>query len=156
VLTDSERQAWREIQRRLVTDPDFARSVHAVHRRAPGDQHRPTRPSTILVAVTLIMLLLAGPNPLTQTEIAARHQTPEPRRSTLLSRPGADVEYLTGLEWAPAWEIAGLLVPTDTGTHGPVAPRDRRRAGARRLPRPDRLLQTLCHLQTSTSQRRTP
>jgi Protein of unknown function (DUF3040) len=119
VLTDRERRTWHEIQHRLVTDPDFARSMHAVHRRAPGDQHRPTRPSAILVALTLIVLLLTGPNPLTQTEIAARQQTPEPQRSSPLSRPGADVEYLTGVQWAPAREIPGLLAPTDTGTHGP-------------------------------------
>lgn len=51
MLTDRERQTWREIQRRLVENDDFLRSFHSAERRPPGD-HLP---------MALTLMLLAGP-----------------------------------------------------------------------------------------------
>jgi hypothetical protein len=119
MLTDREQETWREIQHQLVHDLDWTRTVHSVERRAPGDHHRLTHPGTVLAAMTLIVALLVGPNPLTRTELAARQQSPEPNRASLLSEPAAAVEYLTGVEWAPAREIPGLLGPTNTSTVHP-------------------------------------
>ncbi len=130
MLTDRERELWREIQHRLAHDADWSRTVHSVERRAPGDHLRLTHPGTLLVAVTLIMLVLLGPNPLTQAEVATRQQPPTPQRSSLLSQPGTGVDFLTGVEWVPARELPGPLGPTDTSTVHPqhVAPSPTSRA----------------------------
>ena len=119
MLTDRERETWREIQHQLVHDLDGTRTVHSVKRRAPGDHHRLTHPGTVLAAMTLIAALLVGPNPLTRPELATRYQAAEPQRASLLSQPTAAVEYLIGVEWAPAREIQALLGPTDTSTVHP-------------------------------------
>ena len=116
--TDRDRKTWREIPHPLVHDLHGTRTVHSVERRAPGDHHRLAHPGTVLAAMTLIVVLLLGPNPLSRTEVADRRRSPEPHRASLLSSP-AGVEFLTGVAWAPAREIPGLLGPTDTSTVHP-------------------------------------
>lgn len=133
MLTDRDRETWREIQHQLVHDLDGTRTVHSVERRAPGDHHRLTHPGTVLAVMTLIVAVLIGPNPLTGTALAARRQAPEPQRASLLSQPAAGVEFLTGVRWAPAREIPGLLGPTDTST---VHPRGDVRSPASRIAPP--------------------
>jgi hypothetical protein len=106
MLSDRERETWREIQHQLVHDLDWTRTVHSVERRAPGDHHRLTDPGTVLAALTLIVALLVGPNPLTRTEFAARQQSPEPHRASLLSQPAAAVDYPQDAALSPASRIA--------------------------------------------------
>jgi hypothetical protein len=112
VLTDREQKAWREIQRRLVDDPDFRPTFHPIERPGPGDHHRPTRPNMIVVALTLVALLLIGPNLLTDAEIADRRQPPRPDESPAPAGLDPDA-YAIGMEWAPAPEFRGLVGPTD-------------------------------------------
>ncbi|MGH3467712.1 MAG: hypothetical protein ACRDQF_08295 [Thermocrispum sp.] len=113
MLTDRERQTWREIQRRVVEDSDFKRTFHAVERQGPGDHLRPPHHRTVLVTLALAMLLLVGPNLLTDDEVADRQQPPTPQESSALGRLGAG-EYMTGVEWAPARETQWLVGPSDT------------------------------------------
>ncbi|MPZ86366.1 MAG: DUF3040 domain-containing protein [Actinophytocola sp.] len=83
MLSDRERAMLREIERRLaMEDPRFVRSFYPVERRPPGDHHRRAHPSVLVVKVTLLTLLLVGPNPLTESQVANRARPPAPRRSS--------------------------------------------------------------------------
>jgi hypothetical protein len=124
VLTDREQETWREIKRRLVDDPDFRPTFHPVERPGPGDHHRPTRLAMAVVTLTLVVLLLVGPNLLTEAEITDRQRPPRPHESS--APPGLDPgAYTIGTEWAPARESRGLVGSTDvplTGRLGVSAP----------------------------------
>lgn len=67
-----------------------------------------------LVTLALTMLLLVGPNLLTDDEVADRQQPPTPQESPALARPGAG-EFMAGVEWGPARETQWLAGPSDTG-----------------------------------------
>jgi hypothetical protein len=112
VLTDREQETWREIQRRLVDDPDFRPTFHPVEQPGPGDHHRPARPTMLLVALTLVVLLRVGPNLLTDAEIADRRQPPRPHESAAPAGLDQDT-YAIGVAWAPARESRGPVGPTD-------------------------------------------
>lgn len=114
MLTDRERQTWREIQCRLVEDSDLKRTLHAVERQGPGDRLRPPHHRTVLGALALTLLLLVGPNLLTDDEVTDRQQPPPPQESSALARLGAG-EFMTGVEWGPAQETPWLVGPSDTG-----------------------------------------
>jgi hypothetical protein len=112
VLTDREQKTWREIQRRLVDDPDFRTTFHPIERHGPGAHHRSTRPNTVVVALTLVALLLAGPNLLTDAEIADRQRPPRSHESP--APAGLDpVAYAIGAEWAPSRRPGVLAGPAD-------------------------------------------
>ncbi|MGH3756258.1 hypothetical protein [Actinophytocola sp.] len=63
----------------------------------------------VLVDLTLVMVLLVGPNLLTGAEVADRRRPPTPRKSSVLEGHSAG-EYLNGVTWVPTretWEPAG-------------------------------------------------
>jgi hypothetical protein len=127
VLTDREQETWREIQRQLVDDPDF----RPVERHGPGDHHRSARPNTIVVALTLVALLLVGPNLLTDAEIAGRQQPPRPHESPAPAGLDPDAHAI-GVAWAPARESRGPVGPTDipVGGHLSAPPHGSARSAA--------------------------
>lgn len=78
-----DRNTLREIQRQgLVEDQGFVRSFPATQRTSPGDHCRQLYASVVLVTAALIVLMLVGPNVLTEKEIVARRMPPAPRRSS--------------------------------------------------------------------------
>ncbi|MFD1151547.1 DUF3040 domain-containing protein [Saccharothrix hoggarensis] len=89
MLSDAERQALRDIQRRLAADdPDFVRRFRSagrgrtVARRRNAARRRVARLGAISLAEVVIALAVVGPNVLTEARIAALRQPPAPRRST--------------------------------------------------------------------------
>lgn len=81
MLSHAERQALREIQRRLSTeDPEFVRRFRSPRRR-PSERRRRQQPRLVL-AELVIALGIMDPNPLTDAQIAALMGIPAPRRST--------------------------------------------------------------------------
>ena len=84
MLSDSERQTLREMQRRLsAEDPDFVRRFDV-----PGPPHRPAARRrrlrlSVIVAELLAALTIMDPQPLTDAQTAALAAVPAPRRRTL-------------------------------------------------------------------------
>jgi hypothetical protein len=77
MLNAREREAPREIQHQLsVEKPGFP----AMHGRSSSDRDRPMYTTAVLVTTALFVLMLVGPNVLTEKEIHAR-MTSSPRRS---------------------------------------------------------------------------
>lgn len=100
-----EREALRAIQHQFSTGGhSAARSFHTGQTRSPNDHRRPARPTVTLVMTALVVLMLVGPNVLTEKEVRAL-TTPSPRHSR--AAPGtlaelADREF-TGCHilWLP-------------------------------------------------------
>jgi hypothetical protein len=119
VLTAPEQETWREIQRRLVDDPDLRPTLHPVERPGPGDRHRRARSGTIVVALTIAGLLVVGPNLPTDSEIADRQQPPRPSGSS--APAGYDLgDHAIGAAWPPARESWGPAGPGDIPVGGRV------------------------------------
>lgn len=83
MLSESERETLREIQRTLSgDDPDFVRYFHVVEPRPPVVHRQSTRTSFVIVAEMIIALAVVGPNILTDAQISALTVPPAPRRRT--------------------------------------------------------------------------
>ncbi|MFI7672252.1 DUF3040 domain-containing protein [Actinophytocola sp. NPDC049390] len=83
MLSDAERQALQEMQRHLsVEDPDFVRLFDFPKPRARPARRRRPRLSR-LVAEMIAALTIMDPQPLTDSQIAALHALPAPRRRPL-------------------------------------------------------------------------
>ena len=83
MLSDSERQSLREMERRLsAEDPDFVRGFEFPGPRQPVERRRRARLG-VLVAEVLAALTIMDPMPLTDGQIAALVAVPAPRRRTL-------------------------------------------------------------------------
>ncbi len=81
MLSRTERQTLREMQRRLSTeDPEFVRRFRAPERRRSSKRPR-RQPPRLLLAEMVIALGIMDPNPLGEAQIAALMGIPAPRRS---------------------------------------------------------------------------
>jgi hypothetical protein len=83
MLSGHERDTLREIQRQLlIQDHPAVRSFHAAPGRPANDHWRQVCTTAVLVAVTVIVLMLVGPNAFTYKDIATHRRPPAPRRSS--------------------------------------------------------------------------
>ena len=83
MLSDSERQTLREMQRRLsVEDPDFVRRFDFPRPRQPAARRRRAR-LAVIVAELVAALTIMYPQPLADPQIAALIARPTPRRRSL-------------------------------------------------------------------------
>ncbi|GAB1516146.1 DUF3040 domain-containing protein [Actinophytocola sp. KF-1] len=81
MLSDVERQALHEMQRRLsIEDPDFVRSFDFPK---PLKRRARRRRARWIMAEVLAAFTIMDPQPLTDSQIAALHALPAPRRRTL-------------------------------------------------------------------------
>lgn len=81
MLSESERETLREIQRKLSSDdPDFARYFHAVEPHQSVVHRQSARTRLVIVAEMVIAFAVVGPNILTNAQISALTVPPAPRR----------------------------------------------------------------------------
>ncbi|MHA6797679.1 DUF3040 domain-containing protein (plasmid) [Pseudonocardia bannensis] len=80
MLDDRDRELLFEIERRLlIEDPKRVRSFEAAPHGRPPDHHPGTDMITTVAGLTLCVVLLIGPRPLTDAEIATRRSAAPPR-----------------------------------------------------------------------------
>lgn len=81
MLSDSERQTLREMQRRLsAEDPDFVRYFAFPQPHRPAVRRR--RRFSVILAEMIAALTIMDPQPLTDSQLAALAAVPAPRRRT--------------------------------------------------------------------------
>lgn len=106
MLTDRVQKTWRRTRRRPAGGPEPGRAIHHVERHPPSDPSRQVhRAGAGMVTLTLTMLLAAGPNLLTEEEVARRRRSPAPRRSRV-PHP-ADLGYSTGVDVGRVSRVPG-------------------------------------------------
>lgn len=108
-----EREAPRAIQHQFPTGGhSAAQSFHKEQTRSPSDHRRPAHTTVVLVMTALFVLMLAGPNILTEKEIFVL-TTPAPRHSQ--AAPG----WLAALtDQDDPWTATHALPWPDEFTHG--------------------------------------
>lgn len=110
MLSTRERETRREIQYQFLPGERVARQFLSLLGRSPNDRDRPMYANAVLVTTALFVLMLVGPNVLTEKEIRARMSS-SPRRSW--ATPGSLPE-LTDLDYLP-WSHAQMLPGLDPG-----------------------------------------
>lgn len=108
MLSAREGETLREIQHQFLPEERVARPFLSLIGRSPSDRDRPMYATAVLVTTALFVLMLVGPNVLTESEIRAR-MTLSPRRSW--ATPGSLPE-LTDLDYLP-WSHAQMLPGLD-------------------------------------------
>ncbi|GLY42807.1 hypothetical protein Amsp01_088300 [Amycolatopsis sp. NBRC 101858] len=101
MLKARERETPRKIQHQSVTDEQSAARLF------PGDRRQPMCTTAALVATALFVLMLVGPNVLTEKEIRARMTSP-PRRSCATPGSLPELTDLDYLPWTHAQSLSGL------------------------------------------------
>jgi hypothetical protein len=108
MLNARERETLREIQHQFsVEKPGVARPFPAMRGRSPSDRDRPMYATAALVTTALFVLMLVGPNVLTEKEIRAR-MTSSPRRSWATPGSLPELTDLDHLPWTHAQPLSAL------------------------------------------------
>ncbi len=111
MLNAREREPLQEIRHPFSAEP-----FPGVQGRSPHDRGRPMYTTAVLVTTALFVLMLVGPNVLTEKEIRAR-MTSSPRRSW--ATPDSLPE-LTDLDYLPWAHAHALSVPSSTRSRPPL------------------------------------
>src|SRR4051812_9622724 len=101
MLKARERETPRKTQHRPVPDE------RTVTRLFPGDRREPVYATAALVTTALFVLMLVGPNVLSEKEIRARMTSP-PRRSWATPGSFPELTDLDYLPWTHAQSLSGL------------------------------------------------
>src|SRR5947207_7982453 len=113
MLSAHERETLRGIRREFLPERSVALPFLSMQGRSPSDRRRPAYTTAALVTTALFVLMLVGPNVLSEKEILAR-MTPSPRRSW--AAPGS-LNELTDLDHDPWAQAQVLHEPDEFGGH---------------------------------------
>jgi len=102
MLNARERQPLHEIRHPFPAEP-----FPGEQGRSPHDHDRPMYTTAVLVTTALFVLMLVGPNVLTEKEIRAR-MTSSPRRSRATPDSLPELTDLDHLPWAHAHALSVL------------------------------------------------